>query len=206
MSEAHPKSEAAGILAGRIAQGDPSELGFGLAVIAGIKAPDHLDDWRDAFSMATYAICGVMICGAMEICRLAGAPDRLLRVALQDMIAFDRLYGRLTDAVPIKKVILASLRGSRRKYSALGRKSCMAFERKAAYHRQLPLRRRGGKIEDIMCTRIYLRDPSAGEPVRRAYGRVFGGIRPAHTRFVAGLIGDCEVEIEAEAVVPANRG
>jgi aryl-alcohol dehydrogenase-like predicted oxidoreductase/enamine deaminase RidA (YjgF/YER057c/UK114 family) len=60
----------------------------------------------------------------------------------------------------------------------------------------------GGKIEDVVRTRIYLRDASKWEPVSRAHGRVFGEIKPANTMVEAGdLIGDYEVEIEAEAVV-----
>ena len=64
----------------------------------------------------------------------------------------------------------------------------------------------GGRIEDIVRTRIYLRDPAAVEAVSRAHGRVFGDIRPANTLVVAGLIGDYEVEIEAEAVLPPQAG
>ena len=60
----------------------------------------------------------------------------------------------------------------------------------------------GGKIEDVVRTRIYLRDAAKWEPVSRAHGRVFGAIMPANTMVEAGdLIGDYEVEIEAEAVV-----
>ncbi|HEY3146433.1 MAG TPA: aldo/keto reductase [Dongiaceae bacterium] len=60
----------------------------------------------------------------------------------------------------------------------------------------------GGKIEDVVRTRIYLRDASKWEPVARAHGRVFGEILPANTLIEAGnLVGDYEVEIEAEAIV-----
>jgi aryl-alcohol dehydrogenase-like predicted oxidoreductase/enamine deaminase RidA (YjgF/YER057c/UK114 family) len=60
----------------------------------------------------------------------------------------------------------------------------------------------GGSIEDVVRTRIYLRDASKWEPVSRAHGRVFGEIKPANTLVEAGdLIGDYEVEIEAEAVM-----
>jgi aryl-alcohol dehydrogenase-like predicted oxidoreductase/enamine deaminase RidA (YjgF/YER057c/UK114 family) len=60
----------------------------------------------------------------------------------------------------------------------------------------------GGKAEDVVRTRIYLRDVAQWEPVSRAHGRVFGRIMPANTLIAAGgLIGDYEVEIEAEAVV-----
>jgi aryl-alcohol dehydrogenase-like predicted oxidoreductase/enamine deaminase RidA (YjgF/YER057c/UK114 family) len=60
----------------------------------------------------------------------------------------------------------------------------------------------GGKMEDVVRTRIYLRDAEKWEPVSRAHGRFFGEILPANTLIQAGnLIGDYEVEIEAEAVV-----
>jgi enamine deaminase RidA (YjgF/YER057c/UK114 family) len=60
----------------------------------------------------------------------------------------------------------------------------------------------GGSIEDVVRTRIYLKDAAKWEPASRAHGRVFGEIMPANTMIQAGdLIGDYEVEIEAEAVV-----
>lgn len=63
----------------------------------------------------------------------------------------------------------------------------------------------GGKPEDVVRTRIYLKDAEKWEPVSRAHGRFFGTIMPANTMIQAGnLIGDYEVEIEAEAVVGSN--
>lgn len=60
----------------------------------------------------------------------------------------------------------------------------------------------GGRLEDVVSTRIYLRDAAQWEPASRAHGRVFGEIKPANTMIAAGdLIGDYEVEIEAVAVV-----
>jgi aryl-alcohol dehydrogenase-like predicted oxidoreductase/enamine deaminase RidA (YjgF/YER057c/UK114 family) len=60
----------------------------------------------------------------------------------------------------------------------------------------------GGSMEDVVRTRVYLRDGTKWEPVSRAHGRVFGAIMPANTLIEAGnLIGDYEVEIEAEAIV-----
>jgi aryl-alcohol dehydrogenase-like predicted oxidoreductase/enamine deaminase RidA (YjgF/YER057c/UK114 family) len=59
----------------------------------------------------------------------------------------------------------------------------------------------GGSMEDVVRTRIYLRDASQWEPVSRAHGRAFSSILPANTLIAAGnLIGDYEVEIEAEAI------
>jgi Lrp/AsnC family transcriptional regulator len=93
------KLEAAGILTGRVALADPALLGFGLTVFMGIEAPDHSAEWRDTFAKATDAIPEIM-----EVYRMAGEIDYLLRVAVADMLAFDKLYKRLTDAVPIKNV------------------------------------------------------------------------------------------------------
>lgn len=93
------KLEGAGVVTGRVALVDPDKLGFGLTVFVGIEAPDHTAEWREAFAKATTAIPEVM-----EVYRMAGEMDYLLRVAVPDMLAFDRLYKRLTDAVPIKNV------------------------------------------------------------------------------------------------------
>ncbi|HEY6629814.1 MAG TPA: Rid family hydrolase, partial [Rhizobiaceae bacterium] len=60
----------------------------------------------------------------------------------------------------------------------------------------------GGRVEDVVRTRIYLKAAAKWEPASRAHGRVFGAVLPANTMIQAGdLIGDYEVEIEAEAVV-----
>ncbi|MBX3568271.1 MAG: aldo/keto reductase [Rhizobiaceae bacterium] len=60
----------------------------------------------------------------------------------------------------------------------------------------------GGTLDDVVRTRIYLADAAKWEPVSRAHGRVFGDIRPANTLVeIGGLVGDYEVEIEAEAMV-----
>ena len=93
------KLEAAGVLTRRVALADPTKLGFGLTVFVGIEAPDHSPEWREAFAQAADAIPEIM-----EVYRMAGELDYLLRVSVADMIAFDRLYKRLTDAVPIKNV------------------------------------------------------------------------------------------------------
>ncbi len=60
----------------------------------------------------------------------------------------------------------------------------------------------GGRLEDVVRTRIYLADADDWEAVSRVHGRYFGTIRPANTLIeVSRLIGDYRVEIEAEAVV-----
>lgn len=59
----------------------------------------------------------------------------------------------------------------------------------------------GGSMKDVVRTRIYLRDADQWEPVSRAHGRAFADVLPANTLIEAGrLVGDYEVEIEAEAI------
>jgi len=60
----------------------------------------------------------------------------------------------------------------------------------------------GGSLEDVVRTRIYLRDARQWEAASRVHGRYFGRVRPANTLIeTSALVGEYEVEIEAEAVV-----
>ncbi len=60
----------------------------------------------------------------------------------------------------------------------------------------------GGKLEDVVRTRVYVQNMDQWEPISRVHGERFGHIQPANTLIRADLIGDeYLVEIEAEAVV-----
>jgi enamine deaminase RidA (YjgF/YER057c/UK114 family) len=63
----------------------------------------------------------------------------------------------------------------------------------------------GGSIDDVVRTRVYLKDAKLWEPVARVHGRYFGSIRPANTLIeISNLIGEYDVEIEAEAIVDSR--
>ena len=64
----------------------------------------------------------------------------------------------------------------------------------------------GGKLQDVVRTRVYLQNAADCEAVSRVHGQYFGAIRPANTLLeVAALIGEGYlVEIEAEAVLAAG--
>jgi diketogulonate reductase-like aldo/keto reductase/enamine deaminase RidA (YjgF/YER057c/UK114 family) len=63
----------------------------------------------------------------------------------------------------------------------------------------------GGRLEDVVRTRVYVQRLDDWEAVARAHGERFGAIRPANTLVRADLVGEGYlVEIEAEAEVPGG--
>lgn len=63
----------------------------------------------------------------------------------------------------------------------------------------------GGRLEDVVRTRIFISNLDHWEAVSRAHGARFAEIKPANTMVEARLIGDeYLVEIEAEAIVSSN--
>ncbi|RLL64769.1 Lrp/AsnC family transcriptional regulator [Paenirhodobacter hankyongi] len=93
------KLEEAGVIAGRTIRVAPEALGLGLTVYVEVIALDHTPAWRAAFLAALEPIPEVM-----EVLRLGGAADYLLRVVTADMASYDALYRRLTEAVPMRAV------------------------------------------------------------------------------------------------------
>ena len=77
----------------------PEAVGLGLTVFVAIEALDHSPEWLDRFTTVVEAIPEVM-----EVHRMAGDIDYLLRIAVADMAAFDSFYRRLIEAVPLKNV------------------------------------------------------------------------------------------------------
>lgn len=63
----------------------------------------------------------------------------------------------------------------------------------------------GGRLEDVVRTRVYVSDVAHWEAVARVHGERFGPIRPVNTLVEAKLVGpQYLVEIEAEAVIGAG--
>src|SRR5258708_27029152 len=61
----------------------------------------------------------------------------------------------------------------------------------------------GGKIEQVIRTRMFVTDVSKWEEVAKVHGEIFGEIRPATAILeIAKLIdADAKIEIEADAIV-----
>ena len=77
----------------------PEAVGLGLTVFIAIEARDHSPEWLDNFTKVAAAMPEVL-----DVYRMAGDMDYLLRVAVADMAAFDTFYRNLIAAVPLKNV------------------------------------------------------------------------------------------------------
>jgi Lrp/AsnC family transcriptional regulator len=93
------KLEAQGVIERRVALVDPQAIGLGISVFVEIEAPDHTPDWLGGFAAAVAAMPEVM-----EVYRMAGEIDYLLRVAVGSMADYDDFYRRLIARVPLKNV------------------------------------------------------------------------------------------------------
>jgi aryl-alcohol dehydrogenase-like predicted oxidoreductase/enamine deaminase RidA (YjgF/YER057c/UK114 family) len=63
----------------------------------------------------------------------------------------------------------------------------------------------GGQLEDVIRTRVYVRNISDWEAVARVHGQRFSSIQPANTLVQANLVGkEYLVEMEAEAVLSSR--
>lgn len=93
------KLEAAGVILRRVALVDPDKIGMLLTAFVEIVAPEHSADWLERFSARVAEMPEVM-----DVFRMAGDYDYLLRIVAADMAAFDSFYKRLISENPPKKV------------------------------------------------------------------------------------------------------
>jgi Lrp/AsnC family transcriptional regulator len=93
------KLEAWGVILNRVAIVDPRKVGLGLTVLCEIEAMDHTPAWRDKFLRAVESFPEVI-----EVLRLGGQSDYMLRIVVADMPAYDTVYRRLTSVIELKGV------------------------------------------------------------------------------------------------------
>ncbi len=91
--------EQQGVISRRVAILDPQKIGVGISVFVQIEAADHSPEWLSSFADAVAAMPEVM-----EIYRMAGDVDYLLRVAVGSMADYDDFYRRLISDVKLKNV------------------------------------------------------------------------------------------------------
>jgi Lrp/AsnC family transcriptional regulator len=91
--------ESAGVVERRVALLDPASIGIEITVFVAIETNDHSTEWLSRFRDLLSAMPEVM-----EVYRMAGDIDYLLRVAVPSMAAYDLFYTRLIGHVPLKNV------------------------------------------------------------------------------------------------------
>jgi Lrp/AsnC family transcriptional regulator len=91
--------EEQGVIEKRVALLNPESIGLGLSVFVEIETGDHSSEWIDRFADAVAGMPEVM-----EVYRMAGDVDYLLRIAVNDMGAYDAFYKKLIALVPLKNV------------------------------------------------------------------------------------------------------
>lgn len=91
--------EACGVIEKRVALLSPEAIGLGLTVFVSIEGADHSPGWLERFAARVTAMPEVM-----EIYRMAGDIDYMLRVVVPDMASYDRFYQHLIATVPLKTV------------------------------------------------------------------------------------------------------
>jgi Lrp/AsnC family transcriptional regulator len=89
----------AGVITKRVALVDPDAIGLGLTVFVEIETGDHSKEWLQRFAAAIAEMPEVM-----EIYRMAGDVDYMMRISVPNMAAVDAFYQRLITLVPLKNV------------------------------------------------------------------------------------------------------
>ena len=93
------KLEATGVIFGRVALVDPARIGLGLTVFVEIEAADHTPEWRAAFAGMVSDYPEVL-----EVHRMAGEVDYMLKVVVGNMEAYDAFYLDLTSRLACRNV------------------------------------------------------------------------------------------------------
>lgn len=87
------KFEENGTIRQRVTLLDPARLGLGLTVFVTIRTNQHNADWAEKFKSVVQSVEGVL-----EVYRLGGQIDYLLKAVVPDMPGYDRLYQKLIEA------------------------------------------------------------------------------------------------------------
>src|SRR5689334_15693658 len=91
--------EAEGIILRRVALVDQDKVGLGVTVFVSVQTGDHSEAWLRRFAEVVQVMPEVL-----ELYRMAGDVDYMLRVVVADIHAYDAFYKRLIAAVPLKNV------------------------------------------------------------------------------------------------------
>ena len=93
------KLEELGYIRARVALLDPGLVNANVTVFVAIKTDQHTTEWITRFARAVSDMPEVM-----EIYRMSGEVDYLMRVAVSSIKAYDRFYKNLVDRIELSNV------------------------------------------------------------------------------------------------------
>ena len=93
------KLEKAGVIEKRVALCDATKLGVGVTVFVAIKTAQHNAAWLEKFARGVRDIPEVM-----ELYRMSGDVDYLMRVVVPDIAGYDAVYKKLIRVVELSDV------------------------------------------------------------------------------------------------------
>ncbi len=88
-----------GVIRSQVALCDARKLGVGTTVFVSIRTNQHNETWARQFTDTVESIPEVV-----EVYRMSGETDYLLRVVVSDIDDYDRIYKRLIRDVPLHDV------------------------------------------------------------------------------------------------------
>ena len=91
--------EEVGVITKRVALIDPQSVGLGMTVFVGIKTSEHSDQWLHDFAKAVATIPEVV-----EFYRMSGDTDYLLKILVESISDYDRVYKKLIRSAKISDV------------------------------------------------------------------------------------------------------
>jgi len=91
--------EEAGVITARVALVDPDKVGLGVTAFVRLRTARHDAPWLENFAAAVGRIPGIV-----EVWRMSGDTDYLLRVVVPDIAGYDRVYKQLIAAADFADV------------------------------------------------------------------------------------------------------
>ena len=88
-----------GVIRGQVVLCDAAKLNVAVTVFVSIRTSQHSDAWMKKFTQATRDIPEIV-----EIYRLSGDIDYLLKIVVPDIAGYDAVYKRLIKAVDLQDV------------------------------------------------------------------------------------------------------
>lgn len=86
--------EAQGVIKARVTIVNPRKVNLGVSVYASVRTDHHCQDWFSKFSKAVQEVPEVL-----EMHRLSGDKDYLLRIVAPDIDGYSAIYNRLIGSV-----------------------------------------------------------------------------------------------------------